>query len=96
MQCASLDLDWAGLERPSARYQQTFASERTLPQEPQVLVSPLMPAPHLGQLSLWELTMTVVDCILAVCSGSWCLLGLFVCRVVVEDSFGELWRGKWG
>lgn len=35
----------------------------TLPQEPQVLESPLVSAPHLGQL-VWKLTMTVVDCML--------------------------------
>jgi hypothetical protein len=43
------------------------SAELTLPHDPQVLASPLIPAPHFGQLSLWELTMTVVDCMLTSC-----------------------------
>ena len=36
----------------------------TLPQDEQVLVSPLIAAPHLGQPLLWKSTGAEVDCIL--------------------------------
>lgn len=44
--------------------------QRTLPQDPQDLLSPSMLAPHLGQL-LWKLTRVVEDCILDVGLMSW-------------------------
>jgi hypothetical protein len=62
------DLDGAGLQqRVSERLQMDGGQEHTLPQDPQVLESPLEAAPHLGQDWPWKLTRTVVDCILNFC-----------------------------
>jgi hypothetical protein len=48
----------------SAHVHKSPSARLTLPHDPQVFVSPLKLAPHFGQESLCELTMTVVDCIL--------------------------------
>jgi hypothetical protein len=70
----------------------------TLPQDPQVLASPLIPAPHFGQ-SLWKLTRTVVDCILNIVGNVEIWSDLEYRVFVISWNVliaGRSWRGKVG
>lgn len=59
-----VDLNGAGLGDLLVCAAKSFVKGLTLPQDEQVLVSPLIAAPHLGQPLLWKLTRTGVDCML--------------------------------